>query len=86
VIFSNVLCLPGHRMALNLCMGLVRTWFHENGLMNPDPGVQSNVGLRFRKSVEYIRHEEVTAEKRRLDLNNPRISIRGIQRVCGAPW
>jgi hypothetical protein len=25
--------------------------------------VQLNVGLRFRKSVDYIRHEEVTAEK-----------------------
>jgi hypothetical protein len=46
--------------------------------------VQVNVGLRFRKSVDYVRHKEVTAEKRRLDLNNPRISIRGIQGVCGA--
>jgi hypothetical protein len=40
--------------------------------------VQLNVGLRFRKSVDYIRHEEVTAEKGRLGLKNPRISIRGI--------
>jgi hypothetical protein len=51
-------------------------------------GAQLNVGLRFRKSVDYIPHEEVTTEKRRLDLNNPRISprmeIRGIQGVCGA--
>jgi hypothetical protein len=46
--------------------------------------VQLNVGLRFRKSVDYIRYEEVTAEKGRLDLNNPLISIRGIQGVCGA--
>jgi hypothetical protein len=46
--------------------------------------VQLSVGLRFRKSVDYIRHEEVTDEKGRLDLNNPRISIRGIEGVCGA--
>jgi hypothetical protein len=41
-------------------------------------GGQLKVGLRFRKSVDYIRQEEVTAEKSWLDLNNPRISIRGI--------
>jgi hypothetical protein len=52
--------------------------------MRGNARVQLNVGLRFRKSVDYIRHEEVPAEKRRLDLNNPRISIRGIQGVCGA--
>jgi hypothetical protein len=34
--------------------------------------VQLNVGLRFRKSVDDIRHEEVTAEKGRQELNNDR--------------
>jgi hypothetical protein len=57
--------------------------------------VQLNVGLRFRKSVDYIRHEEVAAEKGRLELNNPRISIRELEfghfpapeepDVCSAP-
>jgi hypothetical protein len=57
---------------------LVQNWRPTSKPADSVDWVQLNVGLCFRKSVDYIRHEEVTAEKRRLDLNNPRISIRGI--------